>query len=118
MHIAIPMSNASIAVCLAMGLNHFNAFVCAKGTVVVDDDLVTVFSPKPNDGGQITRETIGKFTDEKVHSWLHIDDEFATDDSCTLEKVAASYFPHVLFLASSPSPKGFKFITETGNEQR
>lgn len=111
MHVAILMSNASIAACLVMGLNHFNAFVCAKGTIIVDDD---VFTPKPNNGGQITQETIGKFTDEKVHSWLHIDDEFATNDSCTLKKVAASYFPHILFLASSPSPKGLKLIAEMG----
>ena len=118
--VGVPLSSASIKASCKRGLSYFDAFVCANGTIVVDNaaDLVTVFAPKPNNEGRITRVMIGRLTDEKVHSWLDIDDEFATNDSCTLEKTAASYFPHILFLAVSPSPKGIKFIIETGNGKR
>jgi hypothetical protein len=115
-HVAVPFSNASIVANYRRGLSSFDTFVCAHGTIVVDRkaDVVTVYAPKPNGGGRIARETIGKLADEKVKSWLDIDDEFATNDSCTLERAAASYFPHVLFLAASPSPTGLKFIVKTG----
>jgi len=88
-----------------MGISFFNTFVCANSTIVVNRkaELVTVYGPKPNNGGHITQETICKLADQKIHLWLDIDDEFATNDPCTLEKTAASYFPHILFLAPSPS---------------
>ena len=118
--VAVPLSSASITASCESGLSYFDAFVCARGTIVVDNmaDLVTVFAPKPNNEGQITRVAIGRLTDERVHSWLDIEDEFATNDSCTLEKTAASYFPNVLLLAASPSPKGLIFIIETGKGKR
>lgn len=112
-HIAVPLSNASVAAGCATGLGLFDAFVCAQGTIIVDKtaDLLTVYFPKRNDGNPTTPQTVER-TEDNVYL-LDIDNQFSTGDPCALEKTAAAYFGHVLFLAASPSPRGLKFLVHT-----
>jgi hypothetical protein len=90
-----------------------DAFICAQGTIIVDivADLITIYQTGENKGGANTLR-IEKFTEDYAQL-LNFADEFATGDPCALEKSAATYFPHILFLSSFPSPKGLSFLIHT-----